>query len=64
MNLLVESINNEKFKGFWLKVFFPIETLLEKVRKSIYSSIDLIFLIIFLKMLPKEFLGLLDLTKA
>lgn len=47
-----------------LKLFYFIKAPLKEVRKSIYSSISLVLLIIYLQMIPQKLLGSSDLTKT
>ena len=46
------------------KLFFLIMAPLKEAKEGVYSFIYLVFMVIDLKMVPKKFLGLPNLTKA
>ena len=49
---------------FYIKIFFCIKIFLYKAKQSIYSSIDIFLIIIYLKIVIKELLNIIDLIKA
>ena len=54
----------EDWSVFSSKLFFLIKTIIKKARQRVCCSSHLIVIIINLKMVTTELLGLMDLTKA